>query len=67
MPRNNFPHRLQRLMVLALREGWRVEFNANRQLTLRKPGYAPIHTGTRANDIRRAIQHQQSKDEPNDD
>ncbi|AZF10339.1 hypothetical protein C4J93_2141 [Pseudomonas sp. R2-37-08W] len=33
---------------MALREGWWVRISPDLQLTLRKPGLPPIHTGTRA-------------------
>lgn len=52
MHSNRLPRRLRRLVLLALREGWRVEISPELRLTLRKPGMPPIHTGTRANDAR---------------
>ena len=52
MNRNRLPLRLRRLILLALREGWRVEISPDLHLTLRKPGLPPIHTGPRANDRR---------------
>lgn len=47
--------RMQRLILLALREGWQVEISPTLHLTLRKPGFPPIHTGANANDARPAI------------
>ena len=52
MNRNRLPRRLRRLILLALREGWRVEISPDLHLTLRKPGLPPIHTGPCANDRR---------------
>lgn len=55
MTRNHFDSRMQRLILLALREGWQVQISTTLQLTLRKPGFPAIHTGARANDARPAI------------
>lgn len=54
MTRNHFDSRMQRLILLALREGWQVQISTTLQLTLRKPGFPAIHTGARANDARPA-------------
>lgn len=48
------PRRLRRLVLTALREGWHVEISPDLRVTLRKPGFASIHTGARANDRRSA-------------
>ncbi|WP_300719587.1 hypothetical protein [Pseudomonas sp.] len=62
MTRNHFDSRMQRLILLALREGWQVQISTTLQLTLRKPGFPAIHTGARANDARPAI----GRHSPND-
>jgi len=54
MTRNKFDSRIQRLILLALREGWQVQINPTLQLTLRKPGFPAIHTGACANYARPA-------------
>lgn len=54
MTRNHFDSRMQRLILLALREGWQVQISTTLQLTLRKPGFPAIHKGARANDARPA-------------
>ena len=54
MTRNHFDSRMQRLILLALREDWQVQISTTLQLTLRKPGFPAIHTGARANDARPA-------------
>ena len=62
MNRNRLPLRLRRLILLALREGWRVEISPDLQLTLRKPGFTPIHTGARANDRRPVVRRAKPTD-----
>jgi len=62
MTRNHFDCRMQRLILLALREGWQVQISTTLQLTLRKPGFPAIHTGACANDARPAIGHNTSSE-----
>lgn len=62
MTRNHINHRMQRLILLALREGWQVAISPTLQLTLRKPGFPPIHTGARANDSRPVIHRHKPND-----
>ena len=62
MNRNRLPLRLRRLILLALREGWRVEISPDLHLTLRKPGFTPIHTGARANDSRPVVRRAKPTD-----
>ncbi len=59
---NRLPRRLRRLILLALREGWRVEVSPNLRLALHKPGFPPIHTGSRANDARPMLPRRESND-----
>ena len=61
MDSNRLPRRLRRLILMALREGWWVQISPDLQLTLRKPGFPPIHTGTRANDARPARRRRRRK------
>lgn len=65
MSRNHLVSRLQRLIWLALHEGWQVEISPALHLTLRKPGLPPIHTGATANDAR-PVNQQQSPNENHD-
>ena len=62
MDSNRLPRRLRRLILMALREGWRVEISPDLQLTLRKPGFTPIHTGARANDSRPVVRRAKPTD-----
>ncbi len=62
MDSSRLPRRLRRLVLLALREGWRVEISPDLRLTLRKPGMPPIHTGARANDARPMLPRRGSDD-----
>lgn len=62
MDSNRLPHRLRRLILMALREGWWVQISPDLHLTLRKPGLPPIHTGTRANDARSLVRRRKPKD-----
>lgn len=62
MIRNHLGSRLQRLILLTLREGWQVEISPTLHLTLRKPGFPPIHTGASTNDARPLIRRQSPND-----
>lgn len=62
MDSNRLPRRLRRLILMALREGWRVEISPDLQRTLRKPGFTPIHTGARANDRRPVVRRAKPTD-----
>lgn len=62
MNRNRLPRRLRRLILLALREGWKVEISPDLRLTLRKPGLPPIHTGANANDARSPVRRHPAND-----
>ncbi|SDS63628.1 hypothetical protein SAMN04490182_2012 [Pseudomonas cedrina] len=61
MSANHVPHRLRRLIRLALREGWQVDVGTDLRLTLRKPGFASIHTGAHSNDGRPPIHRRRSQ------
>ena len=63
MVSNRLPRRLRRLIFLALREGWQVELTQNLRLTLRKPGFPPIFSGSQASDGRSANQQPKLHDE----
>jgi len=44
----NIPERFRALIEFAIREGWQVRQAKNGRITLTKPGYAAIYTGTAA-------------------
>jgi len=44
----NIPERFRALIEFAVKEGWQVRQTKNGRITLTKPGYATIYTGTAA-------------------